>query len=80
MRRGLKTIEEAKAIDLEVYMAHVEDFYKKYFIKNPGKLGTIKKNVYLVTEDVGVLDEALRKYLNLILISQFIYSHLKFFF
>ena len=67
VRRGLKTIEEAKAIDLEVYMAHVEDFYKKYFIKNPGKIG-IKKNVYLVTEDVGVLEEALRKYFFIFLI------------
>jgi hypothetical protein len=42
-------------------MRHVEDFYKKYFLKNPSKIGKIRKNVYLVTEDLDVLDEALKK-------------------
>jgi len=62
VRRGLKIIQEAKAIDLEAYMLYVEDFYDKYMLKNPDKIGKVRKNVYLVTEDLGVLDEALKKF------------------
>jgi hypothetical protein len=62
VRRGLKIIQEAKAIDLETYMMYVEDFFDKYMLKHPDKIGKIRKNVYLVTEDLGVLDEALIKF------------------
>ena len=56
VRRGLK-IYEAKPVDLEYYMLYVEDFYEKYFRKNPNNIGKIVKNVYLVTEDLSVLEE-----------------------
>ena len=57
VRRGLKVIDEAKAIQFERYMIFVRDFYEKYFIKHPQNKGKVKKNVYLVTEDLTVLDE-----------------------
>jgi hypothetical protein len=72
VRRGLKIIEEAKAIDLDTYMIYVEDFFVKYFLKYPGKIGKISKSVYLVTEDLGVLEEALKKFLI------FFYFHFSF--
>jgi hypothetical protein len=62
VRRGLKIIQEAKAIDLEVYMVHVEDFFNKYFLKNPNKREKFTRNVYLVTEDFDVVNEALNNY------------------
>ena len=61
MRRGLKIIEEANSINLDVYMMHVNEFYEKYFLKNPSQMGKIRKNIFLVTEDLEVLNEALRK-------------------
>ncbi len=61
VRRGLKIIEEAKSVNLDVYMMHVKDFYEKYFLKNPSQMGKIRKNVFLVTEDLEVLNEALKK-------------------
>jgi hypothetical protein len=60
VRRGLKIIKEAKAIDLKTYMIYVRDFFDKYFLKHPERK-KITKNVYLVTEDLDVLKEALKK-------------------
>ena len=57
VRRGLKVLEEAKLIHFQDYMVHVRDFYEKYFFKFPQNKGKLKKNVYLVTEDLNVLDE-----------------------
>ena len=42
-------------------MLYVKDFYDKYFLKNRHDNGKVVKNVYLVTEDIDVLDEALQK-------------------
>ena len=50
-------IDEAKSIHFERYMIFVRDFYEKYFIKHPQNKGKVKKKVYLVTEDLTVLDE-----------------------
>jgi hypothetical protein len=58
-------IDEAKAIHLERYMIFVRDFYEKYFIKHPQNQGKVKRKVYLVTEDLTVLDE-LKKFVKLI--------------
>ena len=57
MRRGLKILEEAKSITFDTYMLYVKDYYDKYFIKFPQSIGLVKRNVYLVTEDLSVLDE-----------------------
>ena len=57
VRRGLKIIGEAKAYGLDQYMIYVKDFYDKYFIKNPSRVGKIKRSVYLVTEEPKILDE-----------------------
>ena len=43
-------------------MTYVKDFYDKYFLKNPEKIGKVNRTVYLVTEDLEVLKEALKKY------------------
>ena len=57
MRRGLKVLEEAKLIRFETYMIYVTDFYEKYFYKYPQNKGKVTKSVYLVTEDLTILDE-----------------------
>ena len=62
MRRGVKILWEAKAVNLDSYMTYVKDFYDKYFLKNPEKIGKVNRTVYLVTEDLEVLKEALTKY------------------
>ena len=65
MRRGLKILKEAKAVSLETYMVYVGDFYEKYFLKHPNVSNkNIIKKIYLVTEDLDILKEALAKYLN----------------
>ena len=61
VRRGLKIIEEAKPVELKAYMFHVKDFYDKYFLKYRQFVGKVKKIVYLVTDDLKVLDEAIKK-------------------
>ena len=38
-------------------MIYVKDFYDKYFNRYPQKIGKVKRRVYLVTEDLGVLEE-----------------------
>ena len=43
-------------------MVYVRDFYEKYFFKNPNHIGKVNRTVYLVTEDLNVLEEALHKY------------------
>ena len=68
-------------------MIHVRDFFDKYLLKHP-ESKKITKSVYLVTEDLDVLKEALKKYdfekdifkkfeefrfLELVLINWFIY-------
>ncbi len=57
MRRGLKVLEEAKLIRFETYMIYVRDFYEKYFLKYPQNKGKVAKSVYLVTEDLTILNE-----------------------
>ena len=42
-------------------MIYVKDFYDKYFLKYPQNIGKIDKNIYLITEDLDVLEEALKK-------------------
>ena len=65
MRRGLKILKEAKAVSLETYMVYVSDFYEKYFLKHPNVSNkNMTKKIYLVTEDLDILKEALAKYLN----------------
>ncbi len=64
MRRGLKILKEAKAVPLETYMVYVRDFYEKYFLKHPNvSMKNFTRNIYLVTEDLNILKEALAKYL-----------------
>ena len=43
-------------------MTYVNDFYDKYFLKFPGNIGKVNRTVYLVTEDLDVLNEALKKF------------------
>jgi hypothetical protein len=63
VRRGLKILKEAKAVSLETYMVYVNDFYEKYFLKHPKvSIKNFTKNIYLVTEDLDILKEALTKY------------------
>jgi hypothetical protein len=59
VRRGTKILWEANAVSLENYMRYVKDFYQKYFLNYPEKIGKINRTVYLVTEDLTVLNEAL---------------------
>ena len=61
VRRGVKILWEAKAVSLVNYMRHVTDFYDKYFFNNPSKIGKVNRTVYLVTEDLDVLNEALTR-------------------
>ena len=62
VRRGVKILWEAKAVSLVNYMRYVTDFYDKYFFNNPDKIGKVNRTVYLVTEDLDVLNEALTRY------------------
>jgi hypothetical protein len=57
VRRGLKVLEEAKPIRFETYMIYVRNFFEKYFLKYPQNKGKVTKSVYLVTEDLTILDE-----------------------
>ena len=61
VRRGVKILWEAQAVSLGSYMIWVRDFYDKYFLKFPELVGKVNRTVYLVTEDLGVLNEALKK-------------------
>jgi len=46
-------------------MVYVGDFYEKYFLKHPNVSNkNFTRNIYLVTEDLDILKEALAKYLN----------------
>jgi len=51
---------EAKFYNIENYMVHVEDWYRNYSLKFPGK--TFNKTVYLATDTPKVLSEARKKY------------------
>ena len=42
-------------------MTYVNDFYDKYFLKFPNNIGKVNRTVYLVTEDLEMLNEALKK-------------------
>ena len=74
VRRGLKVINEAKAIQFERYMIFVRDFYEKYFIKHPQNKDKVKKRVYLVTEDLTVLDELKKFEINVLILEKILFS------
>jgi hypothetical protein len=60
IRRGLKVTQgfkEADAYEFKEYMAHARDFYDKYFMKHPDKLGKIQKTIFISTEDPSIITE-----------------------
>ena len=61
VRRGTKIISEAKAVNFGSYMTYAKDFYDKFFMVNADKVGKVNRTIYLVTEDLEVVKEALKK-------------------
>ena len=64
IRRGLKVsteLKEANAVELKDYMLYAKDFYDKYFMKNPDKLNSVRKTVFISTEEPNITEECLRE-------------------
>ncbi len=61
MRRTDKLTQgEASFHDIEEYMPHVEEYYRKYAMRTHQKEEIVKR-VYLATDDPNLLEEAQKK-------------------
>ena len=76
MRRTDKS-GEAKFYNIENYMVYVEDWYRNYSLKFPGK--TFNKTVYLATDASEVLSEARKKFGIFLIISKLIFVKFGFY-